>query len=104
MMRYLAVAGFALALLLGLLVWRQSDRIKSLSADLQLVQENLSTANEKIKQAHQAEVIWKDRLLQMQREARELDAELSTLQNMEGRDAPLSDLLRATGDAADRLR
>jgi uncharacterized protein HemX len=104
MIRYVAIAALILAIGLGGVAWWQHDRAKSLAADLETSQSKLSIANATIAQHQSAELIWKDRLLQAQRETRELETELSTLQNMEGRDAPLSDLLRATGDAVDRLR
>ena len=104
MIRYVAIAALILAIGLGGVAWWQHDRAKTLSAYLEESQSKLAVANATIEQHQSAELIWKDRLLQAQRETRELETELSTLQNMEGRDAPLSDLLRATGDAVDRLR
>lgn len=104
MSRYLVIATLVLALLFGGLAWWQSERAEALTTELDQAKSELIQKDIQIQQHKDAEAIFNSRLAEVRRESLELEAELSTLQNMEGRDAPLSDLLRATSAAIDRLR
>ena len=103
MLKYALIGSLMLSLALTSAVWFQSSRADSLQIELQQANDKLVVRDAIIRQRNAADAIHKARIEELERESEELRVEIDTLNDMEGRDAPLSDLLRATGTAADRL-
>lgn len=92
------------ALAVGFGVWwvldLKSDN-RSLRAENEGLAVDLAASKRAVAQVAAADAVHRAHIERMARENAALDVALTDLQNMGGRDAPLSDLLRAT---ADRLR
>jgi len=102
--RYALIGSLLLTLALGGVAWFQSSRVAALESDLKDAEATIQTQATALEQRRSADAIYKARIEELERESAALTAELESLNTMEGRNAPLSDLLRATGAAADRLR
>lgn len=99
MVRYLPTALVALALAAGVwwLVGVVRDRAE-LSAALRAARVELATKDAALAQAREAARVHRAYLDRLETERARWAAIKADLQTMEGRDAPLSDLLRATAE------
>ncbi|WP_172684879.1 hypothetical protein, partial [Phaeobacter sp. 11ANDIMAR09] len=83
------------------MVWFVGDAVNDrtrLRAELKEAQADLATARATLEQAAETARIHRDHLSRAEKEARAWVALSNDLQQMEGRDAPLSPLLSATAD------
>lgn len=93
---HLLIGGALLALVVwGVAVLRERDQLRS---DLVLVNRELTGARQVIEQAQEARRVHILYLEQAEAEAARWATIANELQGMEGRDAPLSDLLRSTAE------
>lgn len=93
---YLAIGGALLALVVwGFAVLRERDQLRS---DLEAKDRELTGARQVIEQAQEARRVHILHLEQAEAEAARWATIANELQGMEGRDAPLSDLLRSTAE------
>lgn len=93
---HLLIGGALLALMVwGGAVLRERDRLRS---DLESANRQLISARMVIEQAEEARRVHRLHLEEAEAEAARWAAIARDLQTMEGRDAPLSDLLRSTAE------
>ncbi|MEQ3671054.1 hypothetical protein [Pseudophaeobacter sp.] len=93
--------GLALVAMLAGVVWFVGDAFNDrarLRGELAAVQSDLAAAQATLEQAAETARIHRDHLSRAAKEARAWVALSNDLQQMEGRDAPLSPLLSATAD------
>jgi len=101
--RYLLAGVAAVAVALGAYAWWQQSRAVRLAGQLEIARASVMTLTRAAEQAAEANAVNRAHLARMEAELAASAAEIEGLMQMEGRDAPLSPLLRASGAAADRI-
>lgn len=96
--RYALAAALALALGLGAALWWLSARNNALTSQVASLRVSVASAQHALKQAETAAAVHRAYLARAEVDAERWRAVQNDLQSMEGRDAPLSPLLRTTAE------
>jgi len=96
--RYALAAALALALGLAAALWWLSARNNALTSQVASLRVSVASAQHALKQAETAAAVHRAYLARAEVDAERWRAVQNDLQSMEGRDAPLSPLLRTTAE------
>lgn len=98
MTKYLTIAALVSIIAMGGVAWRASSQRDAAQAEADQLARELTTAIRAIEDAKLAAEVHRAHIARLAEEARETARLLAELEQMEGQDAPLSDLLDATAD------